>query len=148
MPETTRNVELEENNNTIYENSIKPVKQSVISVNGSKNNPQVPIVLDNKKEIHIDDILSIKDEEIIDKDEEDDEDNDSDDSPKFRDKNKELKQMIKEQLSEETQEAIDIENEAMDEIIEKLKRRGLSKDNGIELQKMRTINRGNRVRTH
>ena len=65
-----------------------------------------------------------------------------DDSPNFRDKDKELKESIKSQLSPESQNVINMNDDEFNTIIEQLKKRGLSNDKGIELQKIRNITHG------
>jgi len=65
-----------------------------------------------------------------------------DDSPNFRDKEKELKAAIKRNLSIESQNVIDMNNDEFDEIIEKLRKKGVAKGRGIELQKLKNITRG------
>ncbi len=65
-----------------------------------------------------------------------------DDSPNFRDKDKELKESIKSQLSPESQNVINMNDDEFNAIIEQLKKRGLSNDKGIELQKIRNITHG------
>jgi hypothetical protein len=63
------------------------------------------------------------------------EDEEDDDAPVFRNKNKELREDLKAQLSNDVVEAINIENDEMEVIIEKLRARGLSKDKAIEMVK-------------
>ena len=79
------------------------------------------------------------------KDEDDDGSTDDDDSPNYRNKYKELKEAFKNQLPIKSREAIDEEDEAMDEIIEQLKTRGMTKDRGIEMQRIRNIERKGRL---
>lgn len=69
---------------------------------------------------------------------------DSDNSPKFRDKYKELKQTTKEELSKSTQNAIEIEDTELDEIIKKLKSREIGEEKEPELQKLRNISKENK----
>lgn len=92
-----------------------------------------------------------KTKEIEDKkDEEDEEENngetnedaDDDDSPNFRDKDKELKEAVKSELSLESQDVINMNDDEFNAIIEQLKKKGISQDKGIELQKIRNVTRG------
>lgn len=68
-------------------------------------------------------------------------------SPNYRNKYKELKEaelreIVKKRLSEDTQATIDLENEELDKIIEKLKCGNVGRDKGQEMQRFRTISRG------
>lgn len=74
-------------------------------------------------------------------------DEDGDDQ-NFRDKDRELKEAVKSKLSMESQDVIELNNEEFDRIIESLRKKGVSRDKGIELQKLRTISRGNRTLGH
>ncbi len=87
----------------------------------------------------------IEDNEDDKKDEEDSDNNDdNDDEQNFRDKDKELKESIKSQLSLDTQDVINLNDDELNQIIEKLKKRGVSRDKGIQLQKLRNITKGTR----
>lgn len=94
-----------------------------------------------------DSIKKLKNKKNSDEDNSDDSDNnsDSDDTPNFRDKDKELKELIKSDLSLESQDVINMNEDEFNSIIEQLKKRGLSKDKGIQLQNLRSISksRGN-----
>lgn len=89
----------------------------------------------------------LKNKKNSDEDNSDDSDNnsDSDGTPNFRDKDKELKELIKSDLSLESQDVINMNEDEFNSIIEQLKKRGLSKDKGIQLQNLRSISksRGN-----
>ena len=73
-----------------------------------------------------------------------DEADDDDDDPNYRDKDKELKESIKSQLSLEAQDAINMDDKEFNKIIEKLKQRGISSERGLKLQKIRNISKGSR----
>lgn len=77
-------------------------------------------------------------------DNKDEADDDDDDDPNYRDKDKELKESIKSQLSLEAQDAINTDDKEFNKIIEKLKQRGISSERGLELQKIRNISKGSR----
>lgn len=70
---------------------------------------------------------------------------DDEDTPNYRNKYKELKETFKNQLPAASQKAIDSEEEAIDEVIEQLKARGMSQEKGIEIQKVRNIKRTSRL---
>ena len=67
---------------------------------------------------------------------------DSDDTPNFRDKDKELKEFVKDQLSLEAQDVINMNEDEFNQIIEQLRRKGLSKEGGIQLQRLRNVKKG------
>ena len=96
----------------------------------------------NKITEEIKELGSKKIEEDNNKDDGEDNNETDDDSPNFRDKDKELKESIKSQLSPESQNVINMNDDEFNAIIEQLKKRGLSNDKGIELQKIRNITHG------
>ncbi|HSQ97842.1 MAG TPA: hypothetical protein VLL98_03940 [Rickettsiales bacterium] len=67
------------------------------------------------------------------------------DSKGGRDKDKELKEQIKALLSEDTNSIIDANDDELNEIIEQLKKMGISKDKGLELQKIRSIKKARKL---
>ncbi len=88
--------------------------------------------------------IKINEEDENDDEENEDDENDDNDGENFRDKEKELKEAIKSQLSLESQDAINLDEKAIDAIIEKLKQRGVASEKGLQLQKLRSIKKGDR----
>lgn len=81
----------------------------------------------------------IQDDILITNTENDTDDTTSDTSSTPRNKNDELKKKIKTFLSDDTNSMIDANEEEIDEIIEKMKRMGITKDKGLELQKIKNM---------
>lgn len=115
----------------------------------------VKTILSDKKE-HIvrdnelDDILNVEvkndeDDGFSDNDDSGDDKNSGGDSSSLRDKDAELKKKIKSYLSNDTSFMIESNEEEINEIIEKMKHMGISKDKGLELQKIRNMNKGIRT---
>lgn len=106
--------------------------------------------IENQKEKNHEEVDEIEnknnnEDEIIETDEDDNDnknDDDDDDSQNFRDKDKEIKEAVKSGLSLESQDVINLNDDEFNAIIEQLKKRGISKDKGIELQKLRNITHG------
>jgi uncharacterized protein with ParB-like and HNH nuclease domain len=71
------------------------------------------------------------------------------DEENFRDKDKEKtrEELVKKQLSKEAVNVIESNEREFDEIIESLKKKGISAEEGVGISKMRTVSRdNNRVR--
>ncbi|MDD2840030.1 MAG: hypothetical protein PHY80_02780 [Rickettsiales bacterium] len=87
-------------------------------------------------------------QDILDTEIDDEDDNNSGtggDSSTLRDKDIELKNKIKKFLSNDTNLVIESNDEEMNEIIEKMKSIGISKDKGLELQKIRSMKKNPRT---
>lgn len=126
--------------NTILQNS--SVKTKVSNYKEEQNKKDKTNDLSNdKKENNIND----KNKKNNKKD--DSEDNNTDtDGQNFRDKDKELREQFKHQISLESQNVINLNEDEINAIIEKLKQKGIAQSNGLQLQKLKSITKESRKR--